>query len=963
MKRFFRNLKSLAMVAVVGFATLTVSCYDDTELRDSIAANTEDIADLTARVEALEIKLGNEVNALKALIADEIAKVNDAIEAVEDKIVIASAEKNTNGEWILTLADGETVTVYPQYQENNNGLLTTVKENGVYYWAQIVDGVATKLVDENGNGYAVHHATVVPEIPEGHDAPQVRVNEQGFNEVSFDGGKNWIQLGGGGDAGLFQSVTTTENTITFVLNDGKEFTVTLPEPFNFEVDGNKVFLSAEQAIDVKMKVSGIKDLTVIAKPEGWKVAINGNKLNVVAPAQAAIEAGEVEKTGAVKVLGITNDNQAIIGKLFVSVDKGVYISFGEREVYVGMDENYDPVYEVTNAVIFDNQMTYLAEDWYTGEMVEQPQPLMVGIFPKGEFTMEQLAAELAQGWYGNYPYESQNVYENGETAFAFNKFFADSWSGEVIPYEPGASYIIFAAPYVSKGMGAEINPDEIVTYEYVNTALIVEEVSSSAFDIQISVNISGFEGYRYYLIEAQYSWEEEWNMAAEWNEPFGQEGTYEKFEGSLFDFGSTGSSYSDIVAQPGTLYNLVIAPIVDGECLKENVKVFTFKTANAVAGGSVNPVFTEGNTDYSNIRVDVAAVGAKMTYYSWFNEENYAKYEGDDELLFETVTENGYVKVDENFSITNNGLSQGDSRWLVAYSIDKDGKYGSLVKQKFTTKVFTFSDTMTISIDEFKLSDMGTEAWVKVSVTGNTSEIVQYRYANISNEFSWNNTYGGTFEKAAQYVATVPNAYYGPKFVDPTKDLDENGYIHIQNLAIGETYNFVIIAFDADGNVTPGAGTTYTPEMNATLIYAEDEGWAESAPTVVVGEKDIYQMYGMDYADYTYTITPTAGTARYWYRYMSNEYEATYNTPWTLMQYMVTNVGTSEWYSQVVEGDAPITVEVWEQWVSADYYIYVTWQDADGNFYECVKTPVFTAEEIGTPEEGGAEGGEPGIMI
>ena len=961
MKRFFRNLKTLAMVAVVGFATLASSCaYDDTELRDSINANTESIADLTARVEALEIKLGNEVNALKALIADEIAKVNDAIEAVEDKIVIASAEKNADGEWILTLADGETVTVYPEYQENNNGLLTTVKENGVYYWAQIVDGVATKLVDANGNGYAVHHATVVPEIPEGHDAPQVRVNDAGFNEVSFDGGQNWIQLGGGGDAGLFQSVVATDESITFILNGGQEFTVTLPTPFNFEVDGNKVFLNAEQELAVRMKVSGIKDLTIIAKPEGWKAAIDGAKLNVVAPAQADLDGGKAALSGAIKVLGITADNQAVMGKLNVSVEKGVYISLGVAEVMTGFDDNWDPIYEETDAILFDNQMVTMVEDWYTGELVEQPQPLIAGIFPKGEFTMEQLAAELAQGWYGNYPYAYANIYDPGVNAFALNGFFEDSFSGEAIPYEPGGRYIIFAAPYTSMGMGTQINPDEIVTFEYVNSTLSVQEVSTSAFDVQIKVNISGYDGYRYMLMKAEYSWEDEWNMAADWGEPFGYEGTVETFEGSLFEFGSTGG-YSDEVAQPGTLYNLVIAPTIEGETLKENVKVFTFKTSNAVAGGSVNPVFTEGATGYDKISVNVDATGAKMTYYNWYNEDAYAAFEGDDELLFESVTE-GYIKIDETFTISNSGLTQGTSRWLVAYSIDANGKYGALVKQKFTTKVFQFSETMQIAIDEFKLSDTGSELWVKVSVTGNTSDIVQYRYANISNEFSWTNTYGGNYDSAAQYIATVPNAYYGPKFVDPAKDLDENGYIHITGLSVGVEYNFVILAIDAKGETSKGVGQTYTPELNGTLVYADEAAWAEMAPTVTIGEKDIYEMYGMKYADYSYTITPKAGTARYWYRYMDEDYENTYSSPWKLMQYMVTNVGTSQWYSQVVEGAEPITVEVWEAYVSTTTHIYVTWTDGNGNYFECVKTPVFTAEEEGAPEEGG-EGGEPGIMI
>lgn len=944
MKRFFRNLKTLAMVAVVGFATLNVSCYDDTELREGIAANTESITDLTARVEALEIKLGNEVNALKALIADEIAKVNDAIEAVEDKIVIAGAEQGVDGSWILTLASGEEVTVYPAFTETNEGMLTTVKENGVYYWAQIVGGTAVKLTDANGNGYAVHHATIVPEVPECHAEPQVRVNEAGYTEVSFDGGQTWHQLGGG-DAGLFQSVVVTDNSITFVLNGGQEFTVTLPEVFNFSVEGNKVYVKAEETLVVNMKVTAIKDLTVIAKPEGWKVAINGNKLEVTAPAQDALDAATAELAGAVKVLGLTAEGKAVMGKLFVSAGKGITISIGEAEVQVGYDENWDPVYELAPAVIFDNQLKVMVEDWYTGEMVEQAAQLIVGIFPKGEYTMETLAAEVAQGWYGNYPYYTANVYYEGETAFALNGFFQDNWSGDVLPYEVGGSYIIFATPYTSAGYNYAINPEDIVIYEYVNRSLDVKEVSASAFDVQISVNVAGYDNYRVYFSQAQYDWVEEWNMCEQWGDPFGFAGTYKTFEGSLFQFGFYDDGYSvPEVGLPGTLYSLVLVPEIDGEYSKDNAVVYYFKTADAVAGGSVTPVFTEGATDYSTIKVNVDATGSKLTYYNWFTEANYEQFTSDDEL-FEAVHENGYVKSTETFSLSNSGMTQGASRWLVAFSIDANGQYGAIAKQKFTTKVFQFSDTMTISIDEFKFSDTGKEAWVKVSVSGNTADIVQYRYGNVNNTFSWTNTYGGSYEAAAQYIATVPNAYYGPKFVDPAKDLDENGYIHLTNLAVGEEYHFVIIAMDANGSVTPGVGYTYTPELTGELIYADEAGYA--APVVTIGEKDIYEMYGMKYADYTYTITPVAGTARFWYRYMDEEYETTYNNPWSLVTYMVTNTGTSEWYSQVQEGDAPLTVEVWEAYVSTTTHIYVTWNDGNGNYYECVKVPVFTAEEVG----------------
>lgn len=960
MKRFFRNLKTLAMVAVVGFSTLAVSCYDDTELREGIKQNTEDLAALTARVEALEIKLGNEVNALKALIADEIAKVNDAIEAVEDKIVIADAEKNADGEWILTLANGETVTVYPKYQENHNGLLTVVKENGVYYWAQIVDGEPVKLTDANGNAYMFHHATVVPEIeiPEGHAAPEVRVNDAGYTEVSFDGGQTWHQMGGG-DTGLFESVIATETSITFVLNGGQEFTVTLPEEVAFNVEGNKIFMNAGETVAVAIKATGVKEMLLLTQPEGWGVELQKNKVVVTAPAEEA----EAPKAGGIKILAITNEGKVMLGKLSVSLEKGVYISIGEREVMTGYDEDWNPVYEMAPAIIFDNQMTEWVEDWYNpGELVEQERPLIAGIFPKGEFTLEYVAEELGKGYMGGFPYAYKNIYYGGENAFALEGFLEDSWSGEAIPYEVGGAYTIFATPYTNSGMGATINPEDIVIFEYVNSTFSVEEISSSAFDVQIKVVIAGYpEGYRMYFADAEYSWEEEWAQCQQWGDDFGSFMNVEKFEGSLFDFTYVDDGWSEKeTGLPSKQYQLVLIPIYDGEYAKEDAKVYYFKTKGLEAGGTVNPTFTEGESGYDNIKVNVSAPGAKLTYYSFMNEDTYGQFLNDDEIR-EYLISNAAVKTSENFTASTTGLKQGAIRYLAALSVDKDGKYGAITKQSFSSKVFEFSKTATITIDDFQLSSLGNELKVKVTVAGSDSPVKEYRYGNTSNSFTWTNTYGGSFESAAAYIATVPNAYYGPKFVKPS-ELDADGYITIPNLAVGENYNFVIIAILENGEVTPGVGKNYDTEMAVTLVYADEAGYDEYKPTVTIDSvEDGSYDWTEDDKKITYTITPVAGTTVY-NKLMDDEYEDTYNTPFTLMQYLATNTGTSYYYSQVCTEQ---TTYVFESYAYATSYLYVTWCNPEGDkYYQTwkVEIPGVTGVETEVPEEGG-EGGEPGIML
>lgn len=962
MKRFFRNLKSLAMVAVIGFSTLAVSCYDDTELRDNIAANTEDIAELTARVEALEIRLGNEVSALEALIADEIAKVNDAIEAVEDKIVIASAEKNAEGEWILTLADGDTVTVYPEYKETNEGLLTVVKENGVYFWAQIVDGVAVKLTDELGNGYAVHHATVVPEIeiPEGHDAPQVRVNEAGFTEVSFDGGATWHQLGGG-DTGLFQSVVVDGDSLTFTMNGGEVFTVTLPEEFNFEVAGNKKFFAAGETAEVAMSATAIKETAIIALPEGWKASINGNKLVVVAPAQEAIDGGNIEKTGAVKVLAVTGEGKAIIGKLTVSVEKGYTIEVKVAPVQTGYDpETYDPIYEEKMAVVVNHQMSTLLYDDYYDEYYEQPSQLFVGMFPKGEYTAEELAEELAAGWYGNYPYNYVQLYETGEYAYPLDEFFQDNYDMEVIPFEAGGEYVIFATCITTVGWNYSIDPADFVFVDYVHRSLDVTEVSTSPFDVQIKATVAGYPSYRVYFATAEYSWEDYWAECESWGDPFGFVRTDETFEGSLFDFGYDANGWDEkMTALPGVQYQLVLIPEIDGVYAKENAKVYYFSTTQATAGGSVVPAYTEGQKDYAKVTVTVDAPGAKLTYYSWYKEAAYAEFEGDEELLFESVSENGYIKAEESFTITNSGLKQGESIYLVAYSIDANGKYGALKVEKFTTKSVNFSETMTVTIDDFKMSALGTDVYYKISVAGNTSAIAQYRYANVSNEFTWNSTFGGSIEAAGGYMATVPSVYYSVVFLDPETGENEKtgaieyisegeyaGYYHISDLSVGATYNFVFIAIDENGEVSPAVGKTYTTEMNVGFVYADEEGYDTYKPTVTF-DSITEGSYGDAYKDVKITVTLAEGVTAFM-QIMDVEYEETYNQPFTMMQYLATNV--SSYYSTKFTETG--TYEKTNKYMGATSYLYITWCNPAGDtYYEALKLEIPGVTVVETPAE------------
>ena len=181
MKRFFKNLKAMALVAVVGVAA--VSCaeaYDDTELK-------QQVADLAERVTNLEERLDNEVTALRALIDEKVAL----------------AEVQEDGAWKFTLADGKTLTLYPEYVENG---LTVVTEDGVQYWAKVDGNVTTIITDAAGNKVAFHNA------------PELRVNAEGIIEVSVDGGKSWVATQA---PSLFAAIDVKDNHACLTLQNGE----------------------------------------------------------------------------------------------------------------------------------------------------------------------------------------------------------------------------------------------------------------------------------------------------------------------------------------------------------------------------------------------------------------------------------------------------------------------------------------------------------------------------------------------------------------------------------------------------------------------------------------------------------------------------------------------------------------------------------------------------------------------
>ena len=245
------------------------SCqFDDTELQNSID-------DLTSRVEALED--------FQKQVQGDIASLQEIISKLDSSVTVNNVVDNGDGSWIINFSDGTSVTIR-NGQDGEDGLtppsITVVEEDGTYYWAyENADGTTDFILDDDGN-----------KIPVTGEAPQVRINEDGYWEISSDGGKTWENTGvkaeGGDGDSFFSEVYVEDGILYLVLADGTviEVPMTAELAFDFGTGKDTLYFKAGETKELAYTMSGQESVTV-NKPDGWRVSFQGSSLSVTAPVE------------------------------------------------------------------------------------------------------------------------------------------------------------------------------------------------------------------------------------------------------------------------------------------------------------------------------------------------------------------------------------------------------------------------------------------------------------------------------------------------------------------------------------------------------------------------------------------------------------------------------------------------------------------------------------------------------
>ena len=444
------------------------------------AALAAEITSLTAEVDAIDGAIDGKISAAKDEVLAKIEELTGALNSKYEELKgkdaevlaalvsvgVTKIEKNEAGNVVLTFTDGSTIVV-GQYDENanNTGVVTVVEEDGVKYWAVVLaDGTVESL------GVEVGHVDLQFDVD----------SESGELRYSVDGGATWAPTGAfvaegqeslltdfyQGETGDYvfdedwNEIAVLEDFYTVVFG-GVEYYLPIYKVDNsvVTIKAGKTYFSYGESKLIEVSVADVTAMYVMTKPDGWRANLNGKKLTVTAPAEAAVTAGYAEADGEVLLHCTTVEGKCKVAKLAVATTAGFSLTvdaegnvtiinpevvttismWGDEntdfnDAYVGLADiaafEADPVSYVQNVDSYGGLYTYI-NNWKNNSADYDPEtwePIykIGGPYVPGEYEVDVINSTVA------------DLYD------------AMVWSGDPLPR--GSQFVVWACPMDDKGM-------------------------------------------------------------------------------------------------------------------------------------------------------------------------------------------------------------------------------------------------------------------------------------------------------------------------------------------------------------------------------------------------------------------------------------------------------------------------------------------------------------------------------
>ena len=266
----------------------------------------ESIEDLKSRVKALE----SQVDALNQTVA--------SIQELYNGATISSVEE-VNGNYVITLTNDKVLTLAQGSEAEAVMPIIGINDEG--FWQVSYDGGKT-------------YTTLGKAVAEDGATPTFRINDEGFWQVSYDGGKSYEFVKDTNDNPVsvignkalsdkfFEEVTVKEDILYIKLLDGSELSIPIVNNFYCRFVGFKgvqVFApSEEKSFGVEIKGAESVLLTV---PSGWKATLSelvtDNRAVLTVKAPDTITRAWADTSKDIAIEAISKEGFACVAKMQV----------------------------------------------------------------------------------------------------------------------------------------------------------------------------------------------------------------------------------------------------------------------------------------------------------------------------------------------------------------------------------------------------------------------------------------------------------------------------------------------------------------------------------------------------------------------------------------------------------------------------------------------------------------------
>lgn len=216
MKKQFRTIMSASAAMIM----TAVSCVDTSQLEN-------DLSDLENRVDAIEEQVAQANSNAVALqkIFDGAIKILDA------------AEREDGTGYDITFSDGTVISVYAE--SDGEGVTPVIGIDSEGNWTVKIGDGDPEVIEGSANAFG-------DDAP----APQLRVNADGYWEISTDGGKTFALLEGADGKPIKATVSdktdsffkeisydSSRGELHIVLADGRELDIPVLDILSMELEG------------------------------------------------------------------------------------------------------------------------------------------------------------------------------------------------------------------------------------------------------------------------------------------------------------------------------------------------------------------------------------------------------------------------------------------------------------------------------------------------------------------------------------------------------------------------------------------------------------------------------------------------------------------------------------------------------------------------------------------------------